>query len=170
MFWSEPNQVRGKKIHEYRLNTRNRHQSANIIIIRQTEVCISTHITTWDHVIELPYLGNPGDNSWAISMKTEQTLFKYEVEWDATESWKNRTSSLSCSPSNLFSIFSLVFVCPLCCLLVALVWISFLWRWPPMTNVVATKHSSDDLVSSAECSSDDEDLEECETSHAGGLG
>ncbi|KAF3844312.1 hypothetical protein F7725_007475 [Dissostichus mawsoni] len=29
---------------------------------------------------------------------------------------------------------------------------------------------SDDIVSSAECSSDDEDLEECETSHAGGLG
>ncbi|XP_019122344.2 neurexin 3a isoform X9 [Larimichthys crocea] len=28
------------------------------------------------------------------------------------------------------------------------------------------QHSSDDLVSSAECSSDDEDLEECETSHA----
>lgn len=35
---------------------------------------------------------------------------------------------------------------------------------PPM------KHASDEIVSSAECSSDDEDLEECETSHAGGLG
>nr|XP_057933768.1 neurexin 3a isoform X4 [Doryrhamphus excisus] len=29
----------------------------------------------------------------------------------------------------------------------------------------STKHASDDLVSSAECSSDDEDLEECETGH-----
>nr|XP_057933773.1 neurexin 3a isoform X9 [Doryrhamphus excisus] len=33
----------------------------------------------------------------------------------------------------------------------------------------STKHASDDLVSSAECSSDDEDLEECETGHPGGL-
>lgn len=32
------------------------------------------------------------------------------------------------------------------------------------------KHASDEIVSSAECSSDDEDLEECDTSHAGGLG
>lgn len=32
------------------------------------------------------------------------------------------------------------------------------------------QHTADDIVSSAECSSDDEDLEECETSHAGGLG
>ena len=32
------------------------------------------------------------------------------------------------------------------------------------------KHTTDDIVSSAECSSDDEDLEECETGHAGGLG
>nr|XP_019940620.1 PREDICTED: neurexin-3a isoform X1 [Paralichthys olivaceus]XP_019940621.1 PREDICTED: neurexin-3a isoform X1 [Paralichthys olivaceus] len=32
------------------------------------------------------------------------------------------------------------------------------------------QHPSDDIVSSAECSSDDEDLEECETGHAGGLG
>ncbi|XP_056249120.1 neurexin 3a isoform X5 [Seriola aureovittata] len=31
------------------------------------------------------------------------------------------------------------------------------------------QHTADDIVSSAECSSDDEDLEECETSHAGGL-
>ncbi|XP_065822212.1 neurexin 3a isoform X3 [Labrus bergylta] len=31
------------------------------------------------------------------------------------------------------------------------------------------QHSADEIVSSAECSSDDEDLEECETSHAGGL-
>ncbi|XP_060918267.1 neurexin-3a isoform X2 [Labrus mixtus] len=31
------------------------------------------------------------------------------------------------------------------------------------------QHSVDEIVSSAECSSDDEDLEECETSHAGGL-
>ncbi|XP_071770445.1 neurexin 3a isoform X20 [Centroberyx gerrardi] len=31
------------------------------------------------------------------------------------------------------------------------------------------KHTTDDIVSSAECSSDDEDLEECETVHAGGL-
>ncbi|XP_030299733.1 neurexin 3a isoform X8 [Sparus aurata] len=31
------------------------------------------------------------------------------------------------------------------------------------------KHTPDDIVSSAECSSDDEDLAECETSHAGGL-
>ncbi|XP_036927576.1 neurexin 3a isoform X4 [Acanthopagrus latus] len=31
------------------------------------------------------------------------------------------------------------------------------------------KHTPDEIVSSAECSSDDEDLEECETSHAGGL-
>nr|XP_019940623.1 PREDICTED: neurexin-3a isoform X3 [Paralichthys olivaceus] len=31
------------------------------------------------------------------------------------------------------------------------------------------QHPSDDIVSSAECSSDDEDLEECETGHAGGL-
>uniref|UniRef100_A0A671X9Q3 Neurexin 3a n=1 Tax=Sparus aurata TaxID=8175 RepID=A0A671X9Q3_SPAAU len=33
----------------------------------------------------------------------------------------------------------------------------------------STKHTPDDIVSSAECSSDDEDLAECETSHAGGL-
>lgn len=39
-----------------------------------------------------------------------------------------------------------------------------------MTNVPSKKHTTDDYVSSAECSSDDEDLEECETSHAGGLG
>lgn len=39
-----------------------------------------------------------------------------------------------------------------------------------MTNVLPMKHTADDIVSSAECSSDDEDLEECETSHAGGLG
>ncbi|XP_033182173.1 neurexin 3a isoform X3 [Anabas testudineus] len=32
------------------------------------------------------------------------------------------------------------------------------------------QHTGDDIGSSAECSSDDEDLEECETSHAGGLG
>ncbi|XP_044230995.1 neurexin 3a [Thunnus albacares] len=31
------------------------------------------------------------------------------------------------------------------------------------------QHTPDDMGSSAECSSDDEDLEECETSHAGGL-
>ncbi|XP_036927577.1 neurexin 3a isoform X5 [Acanthopagrus latus] len=31
------------------------------------------------------------------------------------------------------------------------------------------QHTPDEIVSSAECSSDDEDLEECETSHAGGL-
>uniref|UniRef100_A0A8D0A4D4 Neurexin 3a n=1 Tax=Sander lucioperca TaxID=283035 RepID=A0A8D0A4D4_SANLU len=31
------------------------------------------------------------------------------------------------------------------------------------------QHTADDIVSSAECSSDDEDLEECETIHAGGL-
>ncbi|XP_029973504.1 neurexin 3a isoform X6 [Salarias fasciatus] len=31
------------------------------------------------------------------------------------------------------------------------------------------KHTSDDIGSSAECSSDDEDLEECENVHAGGL-
>lgn len=35
---------------------------------------------------------------------------------------------------------------------------------------LAVKHATDDIVSSAECSSDDEDLEECDTSHAGGLG
>lgn len=33
-----------------------------------------------------------------------------------------------------------------------------------------TMKHADEIVSSAECSSDDEDLEECETSHAGGLG
>ncbi|MEQ2271844.1 Neurexin-3-beta, partial [Xenotaenia resolanae] len=32
------------------------------------------------------------------------------------------------------------------------------------------QHPTDDTGSSAECSSDDEDLEECETTHAGGLG
>uniref|UniRef100_A0A672HGU2 Neurexin 3a n=1 Tax=Salarias fasciatus TaxID=181472 RepID=A0A672HGU2_SALFA len=32
------------------------------------------------------------------------------------------------------------------------------------------QHTSDDIGSSAECSSDDEDLEECENVHAGGLG
>jgi len=32
------------------------------------------------------------------------------------------------------------------------------------------QHTTDDVGSSAECSSDDEDLEECETGHAGGLG
>ncbi|XP_028250664.1 neurexin 3a isoform X4 [Parambassis ranga] len=31
------------------------------------------------------------------------------------------------------------------------------------------QHTADEIVSSAECSSDDEDLEECDTSHAGGL-
>lgn len=36
-------------------------------------------------------------------------------------------------------------------------------------GALPTKHA-DEIVSSAECSSDDEDLEECETSHAGGLG
>lgn len=38
------------------------------------------------------------------------------------------------------------------------------------TNVLSMKHTSDDIVSSAECSSDDEDLEECETNNPGGLG
>ncbi|KAM6973527.1 neurexin-3a-like isoform 11-T11 [Aplochiton taeniatus] len=33
----------------------------------------------------------------------------------------------------------------------------------------STVQTSDDIVSSAECSSDDEDLEECDSSHAGGL-
>uniref|UniRef100_A0A665WBC8 Neurexin 3a n=1 Tax=Echeneis naucrates TaxID=173247 RepID=A0A665WBC8_ECHNA len=32
------------------------------------------------------------------------------------------------------------------------------------------QHTADDIVSSAECSSDDEDLEECDTGHTGGLG
>lgn len=41
---------------------------------------------------------------------------------------------------------------------------------PMMPNVLPMKHVQDDIVSSAECSSDDEDLDECETSHAGGLG
>ena len=36
--------------------------------------------------------------------------------------------------------------------------------------VLPLKHSADEIVSSAECSSDDEDLEECETIQAGGLG
>lgn len=39
-------------------------------------------------------------------------------------------------------------------------------RWWPL---FCLKHTADDM-SSAECSSDDEDLEECETGHAGGLG
>ena len=30
--------------------------------------------------------------------------------------------------------------------------------------------TTDDIVSSAECSSDDEDLEECDSGHAGGMG
>ncbi|XP_074516091.1 neurexin 3a isoform X3 [Sebastes fasciatus] len=45
-----------------------------------------------------------------------------------------------------------------------------------MSTTTTRKHRSsstvqhtDEIVSSAECSSDDEDLEECETSHAGGL-
>lgn len=38
-----------------------------------------------------------------------------------------------------------------------------------MTIILALKHA-EDIGSSAECSSDDEDLEECETSHTGGLG
>ncbi|XP_034381185.1 neurexin 3a isoform X5 [Cyclopterus lumpus] len=37
------------------------------------------------------------------------------------------------------------------------------------STVQPMKHTTEDIVSSAECSSDDEDLEECETSHAGGL-
>lgn len=37
-------------------------------------------------------------------------------------------------------------------------------------NVLLKKHAVDDIGSSAECSSDDEDLEECENTHAGGLG
>lgn len=36
-------------------------------------------------------------------------------------------------------------------------------------DVLAKKHP-DDIGSSAECSSDDEDLEECETNNPGGLG
>lgn len=38
-----------------------------------------------------------------------------------------------------------------------------------MTNILALKHQ-EDIGSSAECSSDDEDEEECETSRTGGLG
>ncbi|GAA6077586.1 neurexin 3a isoform X1 [Tachysurus ichikawai] len=36
-------------------------------------------------------------------------------------------------------------------------------------RIVALK-STDDIVTSAECSNDDEDLEECNFEHAGGLG
>ncbi|CAL8304067.1 unnamed protein product [Boreogadus saida] len=38
-----------------------------------------------------------------------------------------------------------------------------------MKSIVRVKRPTDEFVSSAECSSDDEDLEECETGHAGGL-
>lgn len=41
---------------------------------------------------------------------------------------------------------------------------------PLLTDAVLLKHAGDDIGSSAECSSDDEDLEECEPSHTGGLG
>lgn len=37
-------------------------------------------------------------------------------------------------------------------------------------NVLPKKHVVDDIGSSAECSSDDEDLKECDMSIAGGLG
>lgn len=60
------------------------------------------------------------------------------------------------------NLLTCVVFCPFfACLLV---------MWPLLTNVTPLKHTGDDIGSSAECSSDDEDLEECETSHAGGLG
>ena len=37
-------------------------------------------------------------------------------------------------------------------------------------NVSLSPQTTDDIVSSAECSSDDEDLEECDSGHAGGMG
>lgn len=36
--------------------------------------------------------------------------------------------------------------------------------------VSLSPQTTDDIVSSAECSSDDEDLEECDSGHAGGMG
>lgn len=38
------------------------------------------------------------------------------------------------------------------------------------TCVSLSPQTTDDIVSSAECSSDDEDLEECDSGHAGGMG
>ena len=37
-------------------------------------------------------------------------------------------------------------------------------------NASLSPQTTDDIVSSAECSSDDEDLEECDSGHAGGMG
>lgn len=37
-------------------------------------------------------------------------------------------------------------------------------------TVSLSPQTTDDIVSSAECSSDDEDLEECDSGHAGGMG
>lgn len=37
-------------------------------------------------------------------------------------------------------------------------------------SVSLSPQTTDDIVSSAECSSDDEDLEECDSGHAGGMG
>ncbi|KAL2076719.1 hypothetical protein ACEWY4_027685 [Coilia grayii] len=47
----------------------------------------------------------------------------------------------------------------------------FLWFLPPVSCLacVSWLQTTDDIVSSAECSSDDEDLEECDSGHAGPL-
>nr|XP_023684583.1 neurexin 3 isoform X5 [Paramormyrops kingsleyae] len=54
---------------------------------------------------------------------------------------------------------------------------TFIETTTTMSTTTTRKHrssptiqTSDDIVSSAECSSDDEDLEECDSGHAGGLG
>lgn len=51
------------------------------------------------------------------------------------------------------------------------------WRFPRgglnvnvSLSVSVSPQTTDDIVSSAECSSDDEDLEECDSGHAGGTG
>lgn len=76
------------------------------------------------------------------------------------------------SPSKLLYLLLSVFVFSFCFVLFCF--------WPCVRGTFADdathdgdlpmKHASDEIVSSAECSSDDEDLEECDTSHAGGLG
>lgn len=50
------------------------------------------------------------------------------------------------------------------------IFLSFFVVISAMTTAAHKKHSADEMVSSAECSSDDEDLEECETRQPGGLG
>lgn len=61
-------------------------------------------------------------------------------------------------------------LCPCVCTCVSVspFFCVFCFVLPPC--VWPMKQTTDDMVSSAECSSDDEDLEECDSGRAGGLG